>query len=276
MKYPKTIPNFSVLLSLYIKEHPEYLRQSLDSVFNQTLKPTEVILVLDGPITDELQTVVSEFENRYPQLKVVPLKENQGLGKALNEGLRHCSYELVARMDTDDICYPTRFEEEVKYMDENPDTDICGSWISEFSETTDNILSTRKVPADNQEIAAFIKGRNPFNHPSVMFRKSAVEKAGGYKHFHLLEDWYLWARMFANGAKMHNIQKPLLYFRTSPDMMRRRGGYKYAQSCARLFREFRKLGIINSIDYLKYAGIKYTVALMPNWVRSLIYRTMLR
>lgn len=267
---------FSILMSLYIKERPEFLRESLESVFSQTLMPDEVVMVLDGPITEELKEVVNEYSGKYPQLKIVALSKNQGLGNALNEGLKHCSNELVARMDTDDVCFPNRFEKQIRYMVDHPQTDICGSWVDEFENSTEEVISTRQVPENNTDIASFIKGRNPFNHPSVMFRKSAVLKAGGYKHFHLLEDWYLWARMFASGANMHNIQQSLLYFRTSKDMMKRRGGIKYAQSCKALFKSFLKLGIIDKKDYLIYSSIKYLVAIMPNKLRSFIYSTFLR
>ncbi len=267
---------FSVLMSLYIKERPEFLYESLNSVFSQTLPPDEVILVLDGPITKPLQKVVDDFSKRFKQLKIIPLPHNKGLGRALNEGLKHCSYDLVVRMDTDDICFNYRFKKQVDYMASHPEVDVCGSWITEFENTPENILSTRQVPEDSKQIATFIKGRNPFNHPTVIFRKQAVLRVGGYQHFYLLEDWYLWARMYVAGAKMHNLQEPLLYFRTSPDMMKRRGGVKYAKSCQELFKYFKKAGIINSREYLYFSSIKYCVAIMPNSVRKLVYNTFLR
>ena len=157
---------FSVLMSLYAKERPEYLRQSLDSVFNQTFQPNEVVLVLDGPITCELKSVVDEFESKYSTLKIVPLAENRGLGKALNEGLKQCSFDLVARMDTDDVCKRNRFEIQIKYMEDHPEIDLCSSWIEEFEESPENVTSTKTLPETYEEISSYIKKRNPINHPS--------------------------------------------------------------------------------------------------------------
>lgn len=179
-------------MSLYYKERPDYLRQSLDSVFNQTLPPDEVVMVEDGPLTDELYHVLDEYETKYPQFKRIPLAVNGGLGKALNEGLKHCSNELVARMDTDDICFPERFEKQIQFMTINPKTDISSGWIAEFQDDISNIKSIKKVPQSHEEVARYIKSRNPLNHPCVIFRKKAVERANGYQHFPLFEDWYLW------------------------------------------------------------------------------------
>lgn len=148
---------FSVLMSLYSKENPLYLRESLNSVFHQSLSPDEVILVEDGPLTDEQHTVVKEFEGKYSNLKVIPLPLNVGLGKALNEGLRHCSYEIVARMDTDDIAKPDRFEKQIKFMEQHPDIDVCSAWIDEFQESTDNIVSTKYLPETSSEIFEYGK-----------------------------------------------------------------------------------------------------------------------
>ena len=267
---------FSILLSLYKKEHPAYLQQSLDSFFSQTLLPGEIILVKDGPLTVELDAIVSDYVARYSILKVVPLAENQGLGKALNEGLRHCSYELVARMDTDDIAKPDRFEKQVRMFEEHPEIDVCSAWIDEFGEDVNKVLSTRKLPEKHQDIAAYAVGRNPVNHPVVMFRKSAVLAAGGYQHFPLFEDYYLWVRMLKNGAKFYNIQESLLYFRTSPDMFKRRGGWKYAMDEWRFQNVMRKMGMFGWKRFLLNEAIRFPMRVMPNAVRELLYKRLLR
>ena len=170
---------FSVLISVYNKENSLSLRQSLTSVFRQKLPPTEVVLLKDGPLTEELDKVIAEYVMRYPELKIVSLPVNQGLGKALNEGLKHCSYDLVARMDTDDIAKPDRFEKQIRVFQEHPELDVVGAWIDEFEETTSNIISTRKLPEVHYDIWQFAKKRNPENHPVIMFRKQAVLAAGG-------------------------------------------------------------------------------------------------
>ena len=187
---------FSVLMSLYIKECPEYLIASLDSVMNQTVKPSQIVLVKDGPLTDELEAALNEFLSREPELfTIVPLERNQGLGLALREGILHCDYELIARMDTDDICRKDRFELQLQEFEKNPELDICGSHVLEFEGTIDNIVAKRTVPLTDSEIKKYQKRRDGFNHVSVMFKKSAVLKAGNYRSCLLMEDTLLWANM---------------------------------------------------------------------------------
>ena len=164
---------FSVLLSLYAKESPTFLASSLDSIFHQTLLPDEIILVKDGPLTVELDAIVSDYAARYPILKVIPLPQNQGLGKALNEGLKHCSYDIVARMDTDDISKPDRFEKQIAVFRKHPELDLVGAWIDEFEEDIHHVISTRKLPERHEDVMSYATRRNPINHPVVMFSASA-------------------------------------------------------------------------------------------------------
>ena len=267
---------FSVLLSLYKKEHPSQLRQSLNSLFSQTLPPNEIILVKDGPLTAELDAVVSDYVARYSILKVVPLPQNQGLGKALNEGLKHCSYDLVARMDTDDIAKPDRFERQIKVFEEHPELDLVGAWIDEFEGTPQHILSVRRVPETSEEIREYCKKRCPVNHPVVMFRKSAVLAAGGYQHFPLFEDYYLWVRMLKNETKFYNIQESLLYFRASPDMFKRRGGWKYAMDELRFQNMMRKMGMIDWKRFIINVAIRFPARIIPNSLRGFLYKKIMR
>jgi len=263
-------------MSLYAKERPLFLRQSLDSVFNQTLKADEVVLVEDGPLTSELYSVVEEYSSKYPQLKIVPLPVNGGLGQALNEGLKHCSYEIVARMDTDDIAKPNRFEKQLKLLAENSDIDICGSWLQEFEGDIFNKKNIKKVPAAHEEISKYIKYRNPINHPSVAFRKKGVIDAGGYKPFPLFEDYYLWARMMVNGCKFANIPECLVNFRVSSDMYRRRGGFKYAKDSVKFQWTLHKLGLISVTSAIKSSFIRGVIYSIPNSLRTIIYKKLLR
>ena len=267
---------FSVLLCLYYKERPDFLSQSLDSVFNQTVLPNEVVLVEDGPLTDELYAVVEAYRSKYPQLRVVKLPCNGGLGKALNVGLQHCSYDLVARMDTDDIAYPDRFEKQLNVFRSDPKVDLCGAWIAEFEGEPSHVVSVRKVPEKHGEIYRYAKQRSPVNHPVVMFRKSAVLKAGGYLHFPLFEDYYLWARMLMNGACFYNLPESLLYFRFSPDMFRRRGGWRYAMTELRLQWLFYRISFIGIPLMLKNCAIRLAARLMPNQLRSTLYKRLIR
>lgn len=267
---------FSVLMSLYSKERPEYLRQSLVSIYNQTLVPDEVVMVIDGPISDDLQGVVTEFVSNHTNLKIIPLLENLGLGKALNEGLNYCTNDLIARMDTDDICKENRFETQIKFMEGHPEIDICSSWIEEFEESPQNVISIKTLPESHTEISSYIKKRNPINHPSSCFRKQAVLNVGGYKHFPLFEDWYLWARMFVAGSKFANITTPLLYFRTSKEMFKRRGGVKYALNNMKFQLELHKLGITSLPQSLVSGTMRGFIYILPNFLRALIYKKLLR
>lgn len=265
---------FSVLLSLYNKELPENLRASLDSIFQQTIKPTEVVLVEDGPLTNELYSVVSEYVNRYSEIKVIPLPHNVGLGRALNEGLKHCSYELIARMDTDDVCKPYRFERQLKLFEKYPEIDVCSSWIDEFIGHTENVVSQRRLPENHDDIIKYAKSRCPINHPAVMYRRSKVIEVGGYQGFP--EDLYLWVKMIMSGARFYNIQESLIYFRTSNDVYKRRGGWKYAKDDIKAQWSFYKMGFLSLLEFIKNVVIRGVVRLLPNNLRSFIYVKMLR
>lgn len=265
---------FSVLMSLYIKERPEFLKESLESVFNQSLQPPEVVMVLDGPITDELQKVVDEYARKYPQLKIIPLPENRGLGGALNEGLKHCSHELIMRMDTDDIAKPERFEKQVRFMEKKPDVDVCSSWVDEFIDKRENVVSIKKLPETHQELYEFGKTRCPACHPAVVFRKSAALKAGGYGPFP--EDYYLWGKMMINGDKFHTIQESLVWFRSSPEVYKRRGGWNYFVAIMNVSKELHRIGYISILDYLKVLAMRSVLCLTPNKVRELLYNRVVR
>lgn len=265
---------FSVLMSLYWKERPEFLRQSLNSVLHQTLSPKEIILVEDGPLTPELYEVVNEYVGRYPIITVVKLSKNGGLGNALNEGLKHCTYDIVARMDTDDIAKPHRFEHQLNYMEGHDDIAACSSWIDEFIGTSENVTSVKKLPENHGEIFKYGKTRCPMNHPAVIYRKHIIQQVGGYGPFP--EDYYLWGKLLVNGYKMHNIQESLLFFRSTPDVYKRRGGTAYFRSMYLLQKFLRDIGYISGSEFIKNMSIRGTVALLPNAVRKLFYDRMLR
>lgn len=267
---------FSVLLSVYWKEQPAYLQQSLDSIFTQTLMPDEVVLVKDGPLTDELDQIIEEYSPKYPILKVVPLAQNQGLGKALNEGLKHCSYDLVARMDTDDIAKSYRFEKQVAVFESHPELDVVGAWIDEFEGDVGQVVAVRRLPERHEEIRKYAQKRCPVNHPVVMFRKLAVLSAGGYQHFPLFEDYYLWVRMLLNGSRFYNIPESLLYFRLSPDMFKRRGGWRYAKNEVRFQYRLLNLKFIGVIQFCENVCVRFTVRILPNDFRSFFYKKILR
>lgn len=268
--------NFSVLLSVYKKEIPANMSLALDSIWtSQTVRPTEIILVKDGPLTPELEAVITDFQERIP-LKVVALEQNQGLGLALNAGLQACSYDIIARMDTDDVSKPNRFEKQLTFLEQNPDIDVVGAWIDEFIGTPDNVVSSRILPEFHDELYRYGQRRNPLNHPVVMFRRSKILAAGNYQHFPLFEDWYMWARLMMDGGRLHNIQEPLLWFRTTADVYKRRSGFKYACDEIVFQRALWKLKYIGAYTFATNLMIRFPIRLIPNSVRGYIYRTKLR
>lgn len=267
---------FSVLMSLYFKEQADYLSQSLSSIFNQTVLPSEVILVLDGPISSDLQTIVKDFESRHEEIKVISLPINKGLGNALNEGLKHCTCEIVARMDTDDIAKQDRFEKQLAVFGRFPNVDVVSSWIDEFIGTVDNVISTRKLPEYQFELYRYAKRRCPVNHPAVMFKRDSVLFAGGYRHFPLFEDYHLWVRLLLNGSHFYNIQESLLFFRTSEDMYKRRGGLKHGLNEIKFQSLLCRMGFINPLRCITNIGIRFTTRIIPNRLREVIYQKLLR
>lgn len=270
---------FSVLLSVYYKENPEFLEKSIESIYlGQTLKPDEIILVEDGPLTEELYSTIENLKNHIGKeiLKTIKLEKNMGLGNALKIGVEKCSNELIARMDTDDIAYPNRFEEQIKYFKNYPETDVLGTFMSEFTGNINNIICIKDAPDNKIDMKKYMKLRDPVNHPSVMFKKSKVLEAGNYKEIFLNEDSYLWGRMLSKGCVFRNICEPLVYFRTTNDTYKRRGGWKYIKAEYGLQKEFLKLGIINKVEFLRNITLKNTIRLIPNNLRKFIYLKLLR
>lgn len=270
-------PTFSVLMSLYIKEKPEYFNECMRSILQQTVQPTEIVIVLDGPISPEVETVLKNYIKNNPGLiKTVINHENKGLGLALAKGILACKYELIARMDTDDIARNDRFEKQLIEFTKDPDLDICGSHIIEFEGSIDNVISKRKVPLSQVEITKYQKDRSAFNHMTVMYKKSAVIKAGNYEDCPLMEDDLLWVHMLLSGAKGKNIDDYLVFARTGLAMIKRRGGWKYFNKYKYGRKIILNTGFINRWDYYKTLSIQFIVALLPEKVRLLIFTNLLR
>lgn len=267
---------FSVLISVYQREKPQYLEQALESLLEQTLLPTEVVIVEDGPLTEELYAVIEAFKTRFAATVSVVLPRNVGLGLALNHGLKECHYPIVARMDSDDICKPRRFEKQLEILRTHKEIDVVGSWIDEFLGTKENIISTRKVPETHQEILHFARYRNPMNHPTVMFRKAVIEAVDSYHDFPLFEDYDLWVRALQHGVSFYNIQESLLWFRLSYEAFRRRGGVHYIKAESRFQKRLYLCGFISLSAFLQNVIIRLTVRLLPNRLRKFIYILRIR
>lgn len=272
----RSMAKFSVLLSVYAKEKTIYMQQCFDSIYQQTLLPDEVVLVEDGQLTEELYKLIAELKSKYNNLKVVSYPENKGLGYALNWGLQYCTHDIVARMDTDDICFPNRFQRQVEFLLHNPDIDIVGAWIDEFVNGIKDVRSTRMLPELHADILNFAKYRNPMNHPVVMFRKAALERVGGYQPFYLFEDYFLWVRLLMNGSHFYNIPQSLLYFRQTEEMFDRRGGVAYCKSEFLFQYYLYKKDFISILDFIKNISIRTIIRLIPNKLRRIIYIRFLR
>lgn len=273
MEYPK----FSVLMSLYIKEKAEYFDQCMRSMLRQTVLPNEIVIVFDGPISKELSDIVNKYKLQKPNwIKTVEKKENKGLGLALADGVPVCTYDLIARMDTDDIAREDRFEKQLKMFMADSELDICGSHIIEFENNIDNVLSKRDVPLSHQAIAEYQKQRSAFNHMTVMYKKSTVLRAGNYEHCPLMEDDMMWVRMLMAGAKCANVDDYLVYARTGYAMIERRGGWSYFNKYRMGRKMILKTGYINKWDYWKTIGVQFVVALVPQKARLFIFTKLLR
>lgn len=267
---------YSVLMSVYKNTDKNEFSECIDSLLIQNPAPKEIVCVIDGPVQGELAAQIEEY-GKDPLFVFVPLETNVGLGNALREGTSRCSCEWIARMDSDDICAPDRMEKQVEYIETHPEVDVLGSNIAEFIGAKDNVVSERKVPADHEGICNYLKKRCPFNHMTVFIRKSALEKAGGYLHWHYNEDSYLWVRMYLSGAKFANIEENLVFARINEATFQRRGGYKYYKSERDLFKFMYKNKVIGYFDYLTAKAIRFVVqVLMPNGVRQWFFKTFAR
>lgn len=267
----------TVLMSVYYKEKPDYLIACLDSMLNQTYLPDEIVLVKDGPLTDELDSVIENYVEKFPGVfHLVPLEKNVGLGKALAIGVEASSHQLIARMDTDDIAIPERLETQRNYFMANPETSIVGSNIIEFEGTIENVIANRHVPSTHEEILTFARRRNPFNHMTVMYRKEEVLEAGNYQPLNGYEDYYLWVRMLKNGAVAKNFSEVLVYARGGEDMYERRGGWKYFLDGREAQKKIFEVGLGSKKDYAIRMASQTLVNLVPNKVRGFLYKQFLR
>lgn len=265
---------YSVLMSLYNKENPEYLRLALDSMINQTIKPDELVLVEDGPLSDELYAVLDDYDI---YLKRVKNPTNLGLGLSLNKGLNVCRNDLVARMDTDDISVLNRCEKQLLFFAEHPDTTILGGQIEEFISDPQNVVGKRVVPESDEELKLYMKRRCPFNHMTVMFKKSDVIKAGNYQNWFRNEDYYLWIRLALNGFKFSNLPDTLVYARVGADMYQRRGGNEYYKSEIGIQKLMLEKKMIDIGTYVMNCGKRLVVEkILPNRIRGWVFQKFAR
>lgn len=284
----------SVLMSLYIKEKPEYFRASMDSILAQTYPADEIVLIEDGPLTEELYAAVADYEKKcnrnpnedesiddnqatrqYPRLVIHAFEQNQQLGRALAKGVELCSNELIARMDTDDIAMPERLRIQTAYMEQHPEVSVVGGAIREFNDegTTDRV---KYMPGTQEEVKQYIKLRNPLNHMTVMYRRSAILEAGNYQHFPFLEDYSLWSRMVSEDYQIRNMDEVLVRARTSMGLVRRRSGWSYYKNFKKLRKMQHELKLTSTGEYIKAQVGTFGMIMMPGWVKEMAYRRVLR
>lgn len=273
---------YSVLMSVYKSEKAENLQIAMNSMWNQTVPPNDFVLMCDGPLTVELDAVIEEMQNTHRELNVIRFEENHGLGHALQVGVRECKNDLIARMDSDDISRPERCEKELAVFAAHPELSIVGSVIEEFTEVEPGssipsaVNAKRVVPEKNNDIIAFAKQRNPFNHPSVMYKKADVLAAGNYQDVRYMQDYYLWTHMLIAGFKGYNIQEPLVWMRADSNLFKRRSGKLYRNIQLNLFKYMRKQGFITNAQYMKSCILRVGSSMAPNWLRRFMYKKMLR
>ena len=276
MKEKNKYPNYSVLMSIYKKDNVEWLKYAVDCMLNQTIKPNEFVIVEDGPLTEELNEVISSYSKNSNIFNIIKIKKNGGLGPALKLGVEKCNNEWIARMDADDYSPKDRIEKQFKVLEKYPDIGIVGSNAIEFCNDIENVISTVNLPEKPEAINKFAKRRCPFRHSGILYRKSEILRAGNYQECYLFEDYDLYARMLMKGTKGYNVQENLLCVRVNNDFYKRRGGIKYLKSVLKAKKRFYKMGFYSFKDYFISSFAHITVCLMPNKLRDFIYRKFLR
>jgi glycosyltransferase involved in cell wall biosynthesis len=260
----------SVLIPVYKRERPECFNLAMESIYNQTLADFEVVLVVDGPLTKDLYTVLHKWEKLFgDKIKVVYLEKNMGVATALNEGLKHCSFDLVARMDSDDYSELDRLELQYNFMVKHPDIDVVGSYVAEFIENKDAPVMIKSVPVSHEDIVNSMWSRNPMNHPTVMYRKQSVLAVGGYEPF-FGDDDHLWAKMCVAGHKFYNMSKCLLRMRVGAGKYRRRG-IKWLVKDFRVKKYLFRNGKMNLFQFIFILSVLLVIRLIPTSVRKLLY-----
>lgn len=264
---------FSVLISVYKNDHPSHLNIALRSIYHQqTLKPSEIVIVADGPLKEQQLKIINSFINDVPEgvIKFIRLDKNIGLAAALNEGIAVCNYDIIARMDADDISLPTRFELQYEFMQTHPDVDVCGTLIDEIDTETETYISTRKVPLTHESILTFAKRQSAVNHPSVMYKRDKIINVGGYPLFRKSQDFALWSLLLVNNARFANLNQVLLKMRTGKDFLHRRGisHLKYEYQVL-LFQ--KKIGFINRLEFYKFITLRTIFRILPVHTKRMLY-----
>lgn len=269
---------YSVLMSVYKNDSPEHLSLALKSIYeDQTRKPDEIIVVFDGPLTDELYLVLDDFrKGKERVVKYYPQETNKGLGEALRIGSEYCTGEYIFRMDSDDISDPKRFEIQSQYVETNLDIDVLGTDIAEFNYDVSEEKKVRHCPEKHDDIVKMGKRRSPMNHVTVCIKKGALEKSGGYKTLLYVEDYYLWVRMIAAGCKFANISEQLVYVRVGNGFSSKRGAKERIDGWKTLQKNMIEFGMINKFEAAENILLINLFVRTPVKLKLFIYNKLLR
>ncbi|WP_288070649.1 glycosyltransferase [Adlercreutzia caecimuris] len=267
--------NYSILMTVYRGDSPDFFQQSLLSVVEQTVPSDDIVVVEDGPIPEALRRVIRDFQEQGYPVNDIKLSQNVGLGLALNKGIEHCKHSLIARMDADDISLPRRCERLLAAFEADPTLDIVGSPVLEFQGDTGNITGVRDVPKSNEDIHHFAKRRDPFNHPAVMYKKASVLKHGPYGNYRKNQDTDLWIKMLSGGCRGANTEEPLLLFRFDEGTLGKRKNWQNTKSLIGIRYSAYKAGFSSLADWLIVAAVQLSMYLLPAGFQRMVY-TMLR
>jgi len=268
--------NYSVLLPVCSSDKVSYFKLSLESMLNQTVRSDDIVVVRDGPVSSEMQQMIDDYASKYEEIHPLLLDTNVGLGRALNEGLKVCRNEIVARMDADDISIPSRCEIQLAMFENNPSLDVVGSMIQEFADTPENIVGQRFVPVEHKDIVKYSRMRDPFNHPTVMYRKSKVLKYGPYGDYRRNQDTDLWIKLLSNGCISANSTEYLLLFRFDRETYRKRKSWINTKTLISIRRNAWKIGYCSFADYLCVAFLQLCIYVLPVTFQRFIYTKILR
>lgn len=269
--------NYSVLMTVYYKEKPAHFKAAVQSMLDQSVRADDFVIVCDGPLTEGLDAVVSEFGERYPELfHIVRLPENVGIGGATNAGLKHCKNELVAKMDSDDLSLPFRCERQLALFREKPELVVVGGFIEEFDQDPEKTTTKRVVPTTNEEIRKFARRRQPFNNNTVMYRRSVVEKVGGYRNFRRNEDYDLYVRLLSAGYVTANIPETFVKMRVDSGTVSRRASLETLKGCVRSRWNAFRIGYCSLLDFLICVAGELVIAVSPARLQNFIYARFLR
>lgn len=267
---------FSVLIPVCNKEKPENLKQSIESIINQTVKPNQIVIVKDGELSNNLNEIIEILKKQYPEMiDILSVNKQTSLGKVLNEGIKICKNPYIARMDSDDIARKDRFEKQLKYIQEHPEIDLLGGYIEEYDENMKKATSLRKVPTTKEEIYKTISKQSPFNHSTVILKKESILLIEGYNDCPL-EDYDLWIKMRMQNMEMANLPEILVDYRTSLNMYKRRTGLKYLKGVIEIERLLLENKLINKFQYNKNILERAILAFVPAKMKIFLYPKVIR